>query len=199
MTNEFIYQALDGRAYSDEATAKGEAADMEIFTQPNSAGRRAAVRLQKGGVCDARNDRGDRLLCDAKVLAAAEGFQFEIRLPYTVVKHQGEWATGIEHGRYSIRAGQASRNLHLVSTEQQVQAWLRRELVEGLYNWNRLFRQFGYIPNAYGANVNRFAGVRHDKISENGGYAHLITAAAQYLLYLEGKNDWENAKYPRPK
>lgn len=27
--------------------------------------------------------------------------------------------------------------------------------------------------------------------SDNGGYAHLIAAGAQYLLYLDGQRDWE--------
>ena len=35
-----------------------------------------------------------------------------------------------------------------------------------------------------------------DKISETGGYAHLITAAAQYLFCLEGKSDWQEERIP---
>jgi hypothetical protein len=30
-----------------------------------------------------------------------------------------------------------------------------------------------------------------DKFSDNGGYAHLISAAAQWIMYREGKCDWE--------
>jgi hypothetical protein len=35
-----------------------------------------------------------------------------------------------------------------------------------------------------------------DRYSDTGGYAHLISATAQYLLLLDGKNDWEMQKVP---
>ena len=34
-------------------------------------------------------------------------------------------------------------------------------------------------------------GSEWDHFSDTGGYAHLISAAAEYLLTLEGKRDWE--------
>jgi len=35
-----------------------------------------------------------------------------------------------------------------------------------------------------------------DRVSDSGGYAHLVSAAAQWLLYLDRKNDWELHNYP---
>lgn len=35
-----------------------------------------------------------------------------------------------------------------------------------------------------------------DELSDTGGYAHLISAACQWLLYLEGKNDWAVHQVP---
>ena len=35
-----------------------------------------------------------------------------------------------------------------------------------------------------------------DNFSDTGGYAHLISATAQYILLLDGKKDWETLKMP---
>jgi hypothetical protein len=40
-------------------------------------------------------------------------------------------------------------------------------------------------------------GVVWDKFSDTGGYAHLLSAAAQWLMYLEKKNDWNEWHTPR--
>jgi hypothetical protein len=39
-------------------------------------------------------------------------------------------------------------------------------------------------------------GGRWDSFSDTGGYAHLLSAAAEWVLYLEGKNDWEQQHVP---
>jgi len=35
------------------------------------------------------------------------------------------------------------------------------------------------------------AGTQWDGLSDTGGHAHLLKAAAMYLLRLDGKNDWQ--------
>jgi hypothetical protein len=45
--------------------------------------------------------------------------------------------------------------------------------------------QYGYIPTHIGRNA------FWDGLSDSGGYAHLLSAGAEWLLYLDGKNDWE--------
>jgi hypothetical protein len=62
---------------------------------------------------------------------------------------------------------------------------LERELSGGLRTWEAIFRAYGYIPTSLGR------GEPWDHFSDSGGYAHLISAASQYILYLEGKADWE--------
>ncbi|HEY3492738.1 MAG TPA: hypothetical protein VGK43_07280, partial [Solirubrobacterales bacterium] len=52
------------------------------------------------------------------------------------------------------------------------------------------FKTRGYIPTGLGAG-NCGAGFHWDELSDTGGYAHLISAASQWLMYLEGKCDWE--------
>ena len=53
-----------------------------------------------------------------------------------------------------------------------------------------IFKAKGYIPTGIGAG-NTGAGFPWEELSDTGGYAHLITAASQWLFYLEGKRDWE--------
>jgi hypothetical protein len=81
------------------------------------------------------------------------------------------------------------------SPHPDVKAWLERELGGGLRVWRGVLRERGYIPTGIGCQ-SVLPGVRWDEFSDSGGYAHLITAAAQWLLYLDGKRDWEEASLP---
>ncbi|MFO1484966.1 MAG: hypothetical protein U1F71_16510 [Verrucomicrobiaceae bacterium] len=71
-----------------------------------------------------------------------------------------------------------------------VKAWLERELGCGLRTWQNIFKEHGYIPTGIGCQ-STLPGVAWDEFSDNGGYAHLITAASMWLMVLEGKRDWE--------
>lgn len=182
--------AADRRNLYLAGGSQGGTAAITVFSGPDAAGRRAVLEIDKTAV-RAVNGDGAKLVERAKVTARGDGFDFEVRLPFTVVKGQEPWATGIEHGRYSVRIGGATRNLYLMSTEEQVKRALERELVEGLKTWRRVLREKGFIPIALGkANIWTLGGTRVNKISDSGGYAHLLEASAQYLLYQQGKCDW---------
>ena len=62
---------------------------------------------------------------------------------------------------------------------------LGRELAGGLRTWEAIFNAYGYVPTGLGR------GEPWDHFSDSGGYAHLISAASQYLLYLDGRADWD--------
>jgi len=68
---------------------------------------------------------------------------------------------------------------------QDVIAALERELGGGLRTWEAIFDSKGYVPTGLGAG-SCGAGFAWDELSDTGGYAHLISAASQWLLYLEG-------------
>jgi len=120
-------------------------------------------------------------------------FDHSFELPYTVAKDQAAWANGIEHGRMSVQAGGQTRNLYLASPEEQVKGWLEFELGCGLRTWESLFKHMGYVPTGMGTMT------YWDNYSDAGGYAHLIAAGAQWLLYLGGARDWEAQKVPAGK
>lgn len=177
---------LAGRTSDDKLTFK-------VFSRPDGAGSHAIVSLSKGEPPSAVNDRGDRLQIAGKLELMDRGFRFEIALAYTVVKQQPPWANGIEHGRYSIHSGSSLRNFYLASDERQVTAWLRHELTGGLRTWQAIFREFGYVPTGIDAGAN------WQNFSDTGGYAHLLSAASQWLLCLAGKRDWEEQHVPAPR
>jgi len=81
-------------------------------------------------------------------------------------------------------------------TQEQVVRWLERELGSGLRTWESIFAAYGYIPTGIGCQT-ILAGTKWDAFSDTGGYAHLISAAAQWILFLDGKRDWDVHRLPR--
>jgi hypothetical protein len=81
--------------------------------------------------------------------------------------------------------------LNPAGAEDQLRRSIQRELAGGLRTWQAIFREKGYIPTGIGA------GAQWDHFSDTGGYAHLIAAAAQWMMYLEGKRDWELHHVPQ--
>ena len=79
--------------------------------------------------------------------------------------------------------------------EKSVQAALERELGGGLRTWEAIFDEYGYIPTGIGCH-STLPSVVWDKFSDTGGYAHLISACAQWIFVLEGKRDWEEHRVP---
>lgn len=79
--------------------------------------------------------------------------------------------------------------------EADVKRWLERELGVGLRVWRDIFDAYGYIPTGIGAGGSG-SGYPWEDYSDNGGYAHLISAASQWLYYLDGRRDWEQHKVP---
>jgi hypothetical protein len=65
-----------------------------------------------------------------------------------------------------------------------------------LRTWQAIFKEKGYIPTGLGA-ASMGGGYNWDDMSDAGGYAHLLSAGAQWLLYLEGKRDWDVQRVPR--
>ncbi len=170
----------------------GPSVELKVYGQPDAQGPHAVLRLTRDGQGRASNDRGEPLLVVAEVKPAGQQTQFAVRVPYAVVKGQRAWMTGVEQQRYSVAVGETRRNFYLASPVQQVEAALAHELGAGLKTWRAVFRHYGYLPTGIGAQGLPLAtGVRWDDFSDTGAYAHLIGAAAEWLLCLEGRHDWE--------
>jgi hypothetical protein len=172
------------------AKCKGGQTTIRIFSRPDAKGAHAIITVKRDKTLSAVNDRGQKLSVDGSVKPTEGGFGFRVILPWTVTKGQKPWVNGIEHGRYSIQVGKEVRNFYLARSEKQVREWLEHELAGGLRTWEAIFDEYGYVPTGIG--TGRF----WDGLSDSGGYAHLISAAAQWLLCLEKKADWRMHEIP---
>lgn len=170
----------------------GTGVELKFFSRPEGQTAQAVIRIPKQGAVEARNAQGELLVAHAETRVDGNRTRFSLSIPYTVAKGQKAWMTGVEHGRYSVAVGAARRNFYLASDRRQVEAALAHELGAGLNTWRAIFRQYGYLPTGIGTHSLPIGpGVRWDDFSDTGAYAHLIGAAAQWLLCLEGKRDWE--------
>lgn len=163
---------------------------FRFYNLPDGEGTYASITLRRDRSITAVNDKGDPLNYQAEITPLDGGFTFRFDIPYTIVKTQPRWAQGVEHGRYSVAVGNERRNIYLASNETQVRLGLQHELAGGLRTWETIFREKGYIPTGIGAG-GMGAGYSWEDYSDSGGYAHLISAAAQWLIYLDGRRDWE--------
>lgn len=174
-----------------EGEARGEVVEIRFFGQPDGKGPLAALRLRSDGTASAANHRDQELLVRANITAAGDGMRFTVELPYTLAKEQkAAWVNCLEHMRYSLRVGDAVKNLYFASAEADVKAWLEYELGCGLRTWDAVFRHKGYLP----CSINRRP--MNDNWSDSGAYAHVISAAAQWVLCREDKRDWEVQRMP---
>jgi hypothetical protein len=151
------------------------------------SGGKAVVTLPLNEPASAVNGDGEKLRVEGGATADQDPARARLKftLPYTVAKGLGRWANGIELGRYTITVGKESKTFVLASSEKQVREALEKELSAGLRTWEAIFDAKGFIPTGLGA------GGDWDKFSDSGGYAHLISAASQYILWKQKKRDWE--------
>lgn len=158
-----------------------DALTITVYSRPDAKGSHAVITWKEGKVT-AVNDRGEELMT---LSLPTTRERMSVAIPYTTTKGQPAWANAVEQGRYSIRVGDRTRNLYLASSEAQVKTWLERELGKGLRTWRMMFHELGYIPTGLNA------GTSWNDVSDTGGYAHLLSAGSQWLLYLQHRRDWQ--------
>jgi len=164
---------------------------LKVLSRPDAQGTSASVTVAEGGKVSVADGKGQALDFQSELIAA-DGNRVAVRLvlPYTAAKGQKAWANGIELGRYSIQVGGETRKFVLASSEEQVRAWLEQELARGLRTWQAISKEKGFIPTGIGT------GQHWDGYSDTGGYAHLLSAAAQWLFLLDNRRDWDAHRVP---
>ena len=138
---------------------------------------------------------GEKLQVEGKVEPHSKRpeFDFEVSIPYSTAKGKAPSINGAEMGKYRLKINNSASDFMLANLETEVGWWLKFELAGGLRTWEAIFAEKGYIPTGLGA------GADWDRFSDTGGYAHLIAACAQWLIYQGGKRDWELMKVPAVK
>ena len=76
---------------------------------------------------------------------------------------------------------QATKGLPGADKHADVKVWLEREVGQGLRTWAAVFAEYGYIPSGIGCQ-SAAPGIPFDEFSDTGGYAHLISAASQWVI-----------------
>ena len=174
-----------------EGSFVGPNARIDVIPRPDVKGPFATVTLAEGRPVAAVNDKGQALRVSGTLEKRLSNghVPFRVELPFSVNKDQKPWGNGVELGWYAIRVKE-TKTATLASPGDQVRKSVERELAAGLRTWEAIFDAKGYIPTGLNA------GGDWDKFSDSGGYAHLIAAAAQYLLLLDGKADWDTHAPP---
>jgi len=178
---------------------------VKVFAYPDGAGSVLEVVMTKERVLSASHSSGEQLVISPR-LGSVMGtfdptrpdprFRYELRLSPSTTKEQKPWLNAVECQSFSFHDGMQLRNCTVKSQERGVEECLAHELGGGLRTWQALFKEKGYIPTGLGAG-GMGGGYAWDDMSDAGGYAHLLSAASQWLLYLEGKRDWEVHGLPR--
>jgi hypothetical protein len=168
-----------------EGETTNETVTIKLFSQPEAQGGHITISIKRDNQASVLNEKGETLQFNHRAIPNPGGFAFGVQIPYLLNPGQKSWFNVVEHGRYSLQVGEARRNLYFASRERGVTAWLDVELNRGLQTWNAIFKEKGFIPSGLGT------GQEFDRLSDSGGYAHLISAGAQWLLYQDRRTDWQ--------
>lgn len=171
---KLIYDSVTEREfwkrYHDDTSAIPGLNRFDLYPLFAKDGKLEALRSERSGPFKRPIPAGSRMGPQMMIVC---GWSLQLLKIYP-----GIWQEGIE--RNAARQG-----LFPFATEEEVRADLERELAGGLRTWEAIFDHYGYIPTS----LER--GEPWDRFSDSGGYAHLISAATQWLYILEGKRDWE--------
>jgi hypothetical protein len=177
-------------AKTTKTTLKAAASPPEsVFTHGGK------LTVTREGQCVATNEKGERLLAASAFKAA--GFQqgegdawtAEVRIPYTFVPAQNAWINGVDYGRYKIGIDSgAAVTVCLLSEPARIQKRLENGVLCAIEFWHKVWTESGVIPSGWHSPT---VPAGSWEISDAGGYAHLINAMALWIIYQDGKREWE--------
>jgi hypothetical protein len=179
-------------AKSARTAAKEKAAALPpepVFT------RGGKLTVTREGQCTAANEKGERLLAVSAFKPA--GFQqgegdawvVEVRMPYTFVPAQNAWINGVDFGRYKVGIDSAPPGtVCLLSEPARIQKRLEDGVLGTIDFWHKVWKESGVIPSGWHSPTVP-AGTW--ELSDAGGYAHLINTLALWMIYQDGKREWE--------
>jgi hypothetical protein len=163
------------RLYSDDAPVPAGMNRFDLTTLNFVDGKPEHLRSQRKGPRGGPIPSGSRMgpqnmvVCALALQALAKGGSFA-NIPSQI--------------------SEAIKGLPGADRNPDIKNWLEQEAGGGLRTWEAVFAEYGYIPSGIGCQ-GAAPGIIWDEFSDTGGYAHLISAAAQWILYLEGKADWD--------
>jgi hypothetical protein len=166
--------------YSDDVPTPPGINVFDLHPYKFVNGKPADARSERKGPGGKPRPIGSR--CGPQMMVAA-GWALQ-----ALKANPGLWATAREQIK--------TPNFFPPETDDAVRTELEKQLGGGLRTWEAVFKSMGYIPTGMGVG-NRGSILNWDELSDAGGYAHLISAASQWLMYLEGKSDWDLQRLPK--
>jgi len=149
------------------------------------------ILIGKDGTITATNDKGERLLFASSFVAGPQ-WAAELRIPYTVVPGQAPWINGVDFGRYKIFLnGLPAATVVIASDAPRIRKRLEDTVLGNIDYWHRVWLEAGFIPSGWRTSTTAAGSW---EISDAGGYAHLINAIALWLIYQDGKREWQTIR-----
>jgi hypothetical protein len=113
----------------------------------------------------------------------------EIRIPYTFVPAQGLWINGVDFGRYRVGIDTAPQQTVLIlSDAARVKKRLEQSVLGTFDYWHKVWKETGVIPSGWHTPTVK-AGAW--TLSDAGGYAHLVNTMALWMIYQDGRREWQ--------
>lgn len=182
-----------------QGQASGTQAEFTLLSDRTNDAIPVKIVVTDGAAKAALAD-GKEVLHEVKTTKTASGLAFELKIPYTIKKEQTPWANAVETGYLAVKVGEMKKDLFFLSSEERIRRQFLNKIEGGIVVWREVFKKLGYIPTGFlyypEITGSWGSGDWLEEKADSGGYAHLITACAQYLLYATGRNDWEVSNIP---
>ncbi len=152
--------------------------------------------VTREGTWTAMNEKSEPLLVKAAFKTAdefeeGEGsiWSVELRIPYTFVPAQKAWINGVDFGRYKVGIDTAPQQaVAIFSDAVRVQKRLEQSVLGTIDFWHKVWKETGVIPSGWPPPTVEADG---GTLSDAGGYAHLLKTMALWIIYQDGRREWE--------
>ncbi len=173
-----------------------------VYCDKSAEARKITIHIKKSGNVEVFNHDNQPMLADIKYMNRAGKNTIEVQIPYQIAKEQAAWTTAVESGYLSIGDQSKRIDLFTLSGEDRIYRNFLDKIEGGIAVWHKVFKTLGYIPTGFlyypeiTADIDVQAKWMAEK-ADSGGYAHLISACSQYLIYQSGRRDWQQAGFSK--
>ena len=164
-----------------------------VFASPDL--RVGKITIKKDGTVTAVNDRGAKLLT-ASAFAEGARWSAEVRIPFSIVPAQAQWINGVDHARCFVGCAGKYQAVYFLSSSARILRRLENLALGSIDYWHGVWKKTGMIPSGLSAPT---AKAGEWEISDAGNCAHLVQTIALWLIYADGKREWEIIREDFPK